>query len=46
LTPSGAVVWRLGAAAFFGSALICAVFLERLKRYPLNRTLFDQEMAQ
>jgi len=46
LPPSGGVAWRLGAAAFFGSISMCALFLERLNRYPLNRRLFDQEMAQ
>jgi GPH family glycoside/pentoside/hexuronide:cation symporter len=45
LIPSGSVVGRLGAAAFFGSVLMCIVFLERLRRYPLNRRLFDQEMV-
>jgi len=46
LVPRSGVVWRLGAVAFFGSLLMCAVFLERLNRYPLNRRLFEQEMAR
>jgi len=46
LPPSDTVAWRLGAAAFLGSVLMCAVFLERLNHYPLNRRLFDQALAK
>jgi len=45
LMPGSGAVWRLGATAFFGSAVMCVVFLERLNHYPLTRRRFEQEMA-